>query len=89
MVVGLARSGVAAAAFLARQGARVTAVDRARRERSLPAGEALRAARPACALELGGAPPRDLRAADLVVVSPGVPWELAGAGGGARAPASR
>lgn len=74
-VVGLARSGVAAARLCLREGARVTVTD----------------ARPAAALEaalaglaeagvrraLGGHDERDFTGADLVVVSPGVPLAIA------------
>jgi len=75
LVVGLARSGIAAARFLARRGARVVATDHK------PAGElsadALSLAADGVGLELGGHNEASFRAADLVVVSPGVPWDLA------------
>jgi UDP-N-acetylmuramoylalanine--D-glutamate ligase len=74
LVVGLARSGVAAAEFLARHGARVVATDRK------PAGEleeaALNLAGMGAQLELGGHREAAFTGASLVVVSPGVPWEL-------------
>ena len=74
LVVGLARSGVAAAGFLASRGARVVATDRK------PAGElpeeALSLARRGVTLELDGHRPASFRSAALVVVSPGVPWDL-------------
>jgi len=74
VVVGLARSGVAAAAFLARRGARVVATDRK------PAGElseeALSLEAQGVELELGGHRAATLAGASLVVVSPGVPWDL-------------
>jgi UDP-N-acetylmuramoylalanine--D-glutamate ligase len=70
-VVGLARSGVAAARLAAREGARVTVTDR-RPEAELRA--------PLAALDgspvrrtLGGHDLADFEGADLVVVSPGVP----------------
>lgn len=70
-VVGLAKSGVAAARLCAREGARVTVTDRR--------GEAELAA-PLAALEgtgarraLGGHDAADFTGADLVVASPGVP----------------
>ena len=44
VVVGLARSGIAAAAFLARRGATVTAVDRKAERDLAPEALALRAA---------------------------------------------
>ena len=70
VVVGAARSGVAAATLLARRGARVVlserrpAVEGAGRMRAL-----------GVELELGGHDPGTFEAADLVVVSPGVPAE--------------
>ncbi len=74
LVVGLARSGIAAARFLARLGARVVATDRK------PAGElsaeALSLAGDGVSLEMGVHYEASFRAAELVVVSPGVPWDL-------------
>jgi UDP-N-acetylmuramoylalanine--D-glutamate ligase len=70
VVVGAARSGVAAAWLLVRRGARVTVTDRKAR---IEAGEALAAS--GVALELGGHQPGTLSTADLVVVSPGVPLD--------------
>jgi UDP-N-acetylmuramoylalanine--D-glutamate ligase len=70
VVVGAARSGIAAAELLVRRGARVTLTetrptfDGAGRLRELGVG-----------LELGGHDPGTLAAADLIVVSPGVPLE--------------
>jgi UDP-N-acetylmuramoylalanine--D-glutamate ligase len=72
VVVGAARSGIAAAELLVRRGARVTltesrdAVDAADRLRRL-----------GIALELGGHSEPTFAAADLVVTSPGVPLEQA------------
>jgi len=73
-VVGLAKSGVAAARLCAREGARVTVTDR-RTERELAA--------PLAALDgaevrraLGGHDPADFVGADLVVASPGVPLAI-------------
>ena len=74
VVVGLARSGVAAAAFLARRGASVTAVDR-KPESELPQ-EALALRELGVTLELGHHRRETFLASELVVVSPGVPWEL-------------
>jgi UDP-N-acetylmuramoylalanine--D-glutamate ligase len=71
VVVGAARSGIAAAELLVRKGARVTlseardAVDGADRLRH--AG---------VAVELGGHSQAALAGADLIVTSPGVPFEL-------------
>jgi UDP-N-acetylmuramoylalanine--D-glutamate ligase len=70
VVVGAARSGVAAAELLARRGARVTVTDR---KTEIDAADAL-AAR-GIALELGGHRAGTLASADLVVVSPGVPLD--------------
>ena len=67
-VAGAARSGLAAAELLARRGARVTLSD-SRSE--LPEAAHLR--RLGVALELGGHVRETFTAADLVVLSPGVP----------------
>jgi UDP-N-acetylmuramoylalanine--D-glutamate ligase len=73
VVVGMARSGVAAARLLVRRGAHVVATDR-KTEAELPpavaqlAGDGVR-------LELGGHVRETFARAKLVVVSPGVPWE--------------
>jgi UDP-N-acetylmuramoylalanine--D-glutamate ligase len=74
VVVGLARSGVAAARFLASRGARVVATDR-KGEGELPQ-EAMTLGQDGVRLELGPHRPETLAGADLVVVSPGVPWDL-------------
>ncbi len=74
LVVGLARSGAAAARLCAREGARVTVTDRR------PATDAGLALAPLeglpVRLALGGHDPDDFTSADLVVVSPGVPLAL-------------
>lgn len=79
LVLGAARSGLAAAEFLLSQGARVIlsdaksedalgpAITRAREE-AAPGGELI--------LELGGHRPESFRRCDLVVISPGVPASL-------------
>jgi len=67
VVVGAARSGVAAAHLLVGRGARVTLTDT---RTSIDAGATLRDR--GVALELGGHDPRTLAEADLIVVSPGV-----------------
>ncbi|HVR71153.1 MAG TPA: UDP-N-acetylmuramoyl-L-alanine--D-glutamate ligase [Vicinamibacteria bacterium] len=72
VVVGLARSGVAAAEFLAGRGALVVATDR-KPEGELPQ-EALSLREKGMRLEAGGHQAATFRQADLVVVSPGVPW---------------
>ena len=69
VVVGAARSGVAAAELLARHGARVTLADL---KRDFPEAAQLREA--GVALELGLHDSRLFAAADLLVLSPGVPW---------------
>jgi UDP-N-acetylmuramoylalanine--D-glutamate ligase len=74
VVVGLARSGTAAARLLARRGARVLATDRKPAEQ-LPA-EALNLTGEGVRLELGGHRGTSLTGTSLVVVSPGVPWDL-------------
>ncbi|HXB57806.1 MAG TPA: UDP-N-acetylmuramoyl-L-alanine--D-glutamate ligase [Vicinamibacteria bacterium] len=73
VVVGLARSGIAAAEFLARRGEAVVATD-LREAGQLPA-EAVRLAARGVRLELGGHHPETFAGAAQVVVSPGVPWE--------------
>lgn len=73
-VVGLARSGVAAARLIRRLGGRVLASDSGARE-SLSA-EARDLEHLGCALWTGGHPEAAFAGADLVVVSPGVPLEL-------------
>jgi UDP-N-acetylmuramoylalanine--D-glutamate ligase len=72
--VGLARSGIAAAEFLLRRGARVVAADR--RPAAELAKEAVMLQQEGARLELGAHSGRTFNAADLVVVSPGVPWNL-------------
>jgi UDP-N-acetylmuramoylalanine--D-glutamate ligase len=71
LVVGAARSGVAAAYLLARRGARVTLTDT---KPQIPEAATLGAA--GVALELGGHVPATFESANLVVVSPGVPLDL-------------
>jgi UDP-N-acetylmuramoylalanine--D-glutamate ligase len=73
-VVGLAKSGVAAARLLAREGARLTVTDR-RPEAELSGPLAALAGIP-LRRTLGGHDPADLEGADLVVVSPGVPLAI-------------
>ncbi len=79
-VVGAARSGVAAAALLARKGARVTLSE----QRAEALGAVARSAKAAgigslpplgVALELGGHVRSSFTDADLVVLSPGVPLD--------------
>jgi UDP-N-acetylmuramoylalanine--D-glutamate ligase len=74
VVIGLARSGVAAAEFLVRHGAAVVATDR-KLEAELPA-EVLALRSLGVRLELGPHRAETFTSASLVVVSPGVPWEL-------------
>lgn len=69
LVVGLGRSGLSAARFLSRQGARVTVVDQSPRtalthSKKLPSSAVLRS----------GVRRFDVRRFRLIVVSPGVPW---------------
>src|SRR5215468_1146442 len=73
-VVGLARSGVAAARLVRRLGGRVLASDSAAREALSAEARGLEAL--GCALFTGGHPDAAFAGADLVVVSPGVPLEL-------------
>jgi UDP-N-acetylmuramoylalanine--D-glutamate ligase len=74
VVVGLARSGVAAASFLARRGAAVVAVDR-KAEGELKA-EVLALRAEGIRLETGEHRLETFTGAAMVVVSPGVPWDL-------------
>jgi UDP-N-acetylmuramoylalanine--D-glutamate ligase len=71
LVVGAARSGVAAAHLLSRRGARVTLTDR---RPQIPEEAELGAA--GVALELGGHVAATFESSDLIVVSPGVPLDL-------------
>lgn len=71
LVVGAARSGVAAAHLLARRGAAVTLTDR---KAGIPEAADLEAA--GVRLELGGHTLASFEAARLIVMSPGVPLEL-------------
>ena len=73
-VVGLARSGVAAARLIRRLGGRVLASDSGAREALSPESIQLEAL--GCALFAGGHPEAAFAGAELVVVSPGVPLEL-------------
>ncbi len=75
VIVGLARTGLAAAEYLAHEGARVTLNDR-KPESELPAEDTARARALGAALELGGHPDALFASADLVVLSPGVPRSL-------------
>jgi UDP-N-acetylmuramoylalanine--D-glutamate ligase len=68
VVVGAARSGVAAAELLVRRGATVTLTDT---RESIAEDAQLREA--GVTLELGGHRPQTLLGADLIVLSPGVP----------------
>ena len=73
VVVGAARSGIAAAELLQRRGARVLMTER---REDFEQASALR--RAGIELELGGHGPATFESADLVVTSPGVPPEEPG-----------
>src|SRR5262245_23800774 len=73
VVVGMARSGVAAARLLARRGARVVASDS--KDASALPKEVLSLRELGVELALGPRQSEPLAGADMVVVSPGVPWE--------------
>ncbi len=75
VVVGLKRSGIAAARLAAHHGAAVTATDMARPELLADTAAALSAEGIDCIL--GEHPRRIFTAADLVIVSPGVPHTIA------------
>ena len=74
LVVGLARSGAAAARLCAREGARVTVTDRRAATELAPGIQALGGA--GVSFALGGHDERDFTTSDLVVISPGVPLGL-------------
>jgi UDP-N-acetylmuramoylalanine--D-glutamate ligase len=75
LVVGLARTGVAASLFCAVRGARVTATDQKAEAELASVAAQLRDA--GVALALGGHERVNLAEQDLVVVSPGVPADAA------------
>lgn len=75
LVVGLARSGRAAAAFLRRHGANVVVTDS--RAPWMFQAEIPELLATQIGLELGTHREGSFLASDLIVVSPGVPWELA------------
>src|SRR5262245_36426669 len=73
LVVGLARSGAAAAEFLLSRGARVVVND-SKPESELKDAESLRAK--GIEVVAGGHPPGLFEESELIVVSPGVPLAL-------------
>jgi UDP-N-acetylmuramoylalanine--D-glutamate ligase len=73
LVVGLARTGVACARFLAKQGARVTVTDMKSRDQL--AGQMAELAGFPITWELGCHEESSFLTSDLIVVSPGVPME--------------
>ncbi|MBI5524797.1 MAG: UDP-N-acetylmuramoyl-L-alanine--D-glutamate ligase [Deltaproteobacteria bacterium] len=75
VVVGLAKSGVAAVRLLVREGARVVATDARQSAELAPALAVLDGT--GVRFELGGHDPATLSGADLVVVSPGVRTDTA------------
>lgn len=75
LVVGLGRSGAAAAAFLKRKGAVVTVTDTGTEQQIGPVAGEL--GRLGVAVEIGGHDPESFNAAELIVVSPGVPHTIA------------
>lgn len=72
-VIGMARSGLAAAALLKKHGARVTVVDAKRAEDLAEPLRQLQALQ--VAAETGISSPACLKTAELIVISPGVPLE--------------
>jgi UDP-N-acetylmuramoylalanine--D-glutamate ligase len=74
LVVGLARTGIAAVRFLQRRGAVVRATDQAEEARLGPGLRALREM--GIPLELGGHRTESFTTTDLIVVSPGVPLTI-------------
>ncbi len=75
MVVGVARSGVAASRLLIARGAKVTANDRKAESQLEREAEQLRAL--GVMLSFGGHPEAMFTGADLIVLSPGVPANIA------------
>ena len=75
LVVGLGRSGESAAKFLAARGASVAVTDSKPEQAVSEAAGKLRAL--GIDLHLGGHSPELFLRQDLIVVSPGVPWDLA------------
>ncbi|HSR66627.1 MAG TPA: UDP-N-acetylmuramoyl-L-alanine--D-glutamate ligase [Acidobacteriota bacterium] len=73
LVVGLARSGLAAALFLHRRGGRVTVNDQAPRQRLESWIEKLPAQ---VRLVLGGHPEEEFLSSDCIILSPGVPASI-------------
>ena len=73
LVVGLARSGIAASRLLQRHGASVRAIDRRRAEELGPDAAELEGQ--GIEVRAGGMEPAALEGRDLVVVSPGVPLD--------------
>jgi UDP-N-acetylmuramoylalanine--D-glutamate ligase len=73
LVVGLARTGVACARFLAQKGARVTITDMKSAEQLAP--QMIELAGLPLVWELGGHEESSFLTSDLIVVSPGVPME--------------
>lgn len=76
LVIGLGKSGLAAVRFLARRGAAVSAADARSRGELAAAADAL-AGQPV-RLHFDGHPESLLLHQDLIVPSPGVPWDLPG-----------
>lgn len=76
LVIGLGKSGLAAARFLARRGADVAAADIRSREELGDAADAL--GRERVSLHFGGHPESLMARSELIVPSPGVPWDLPG-----------
>jgi UDP-N-acetylmuramoylalanine--D-glutamate ligase len=73
-VVGLMRSGIAAANLLAEFGAEVTITDKKTLEEL---SESVKQLSPVIKLSLGGHPGHIFESADLIVISPGVPMDIA------------
>ena len=74
LVLGLGRSGISAANLLARMGCRVIVTEKKEREH-VPGGAAI--FEPGVEIHWGGHPAELFEKSDLVIVSPGVPTDLA------------
>lgn len=73
-VIGLGRSGIAAARLLKRQGWEVLVSDRSTSEALLEAKESLQNL--GIAVNLGSMPSLENPLPELIIVSPGVPWDI-------------
>ncbi|HGE69923.1 TPA: UDP-N-acetylmuramoyl-L-alanine--D-glutamate ligase, partial [Candidatus Poribacteria bacterium] len=76
VVIGLARSGIASAKLLTDLGANVLITDQKSEDELRDSVEKLRSECPKIDFHLGGHPENIFDGADLVVISPGVPFNI-------------